>query len=73
MTDPVVLRNKSMLMLCAVCVFYPLGYYMPVLFSVSRATNHGVDEDQAALLISILGWFITELLECVCACACACV
>ncbi|KAF6032578.1 hypothetical protein EB796_009179 [Bugula neritina] len=55
MTDPVVLRNKSMLMLCAVCVFYPLGYYMPVLFSVSRATNHGVDEEQAALLISILG------------------
>ncbi|KAF6036302.1 hypothetical protein EB796_005388 [Bugula neritina] len=55
MTDPVVLRNKSMLMLCAVCVFYPLGYYMPVLFSASRATNHGVDEDQAALLISILG------------------
>ena len=55
MLDLKILRNKGMMVLCAANIVGMLGFYVPIVFSANRAELMGINENQAALLLSIMG------------------
>ncbi|XP_067928354.1 monocarboxylate transporter 14-like [Watersipora subatra] len=59
MLDLSVLKNKGMMVLALANVFGMLGFYIPIIYSSSRAVSLGVSESNAALLLSIVGIFNT--------------
>lgn len=44
-----------MMVLCAANVVGMLGFYVPIVFSANRAELMGINENKAALLLSIMG------------------
>jgi len=56
MLNPTILKNPKFLLLGISNVFGFLGFYVPFVYLPSMAASHeGISEDQAALLLSIIG------------------
>ena len=55
MLDLAVLKNRGMMVLAAANVVGMFGFFVPIIFSSSRAVSLGVSNSNAALLLSIIG------------------
>lgn len=55
MLDLHVLKHKGMMILSIANIVGMLGFYVPIIFAADRAKGLGVDDTNAALLISIMG------------------
>ena len=63
MLDLAVLKNRGMMVLAAANIVGMFGFFIPIIFSSSRAIALGVSSSNAALLLSIIGKYccITSL------------
>ena len=62
MADPHVLKNPGMIVFSFANLFGMMGFYVPIIFTVDRAVSFGVPENEAALLLSIMG----KIMSCYC-------
>lgn len=58
MLDLAVLKNRGMIVLSVANVVGMLGFFVPIIFCTSRAVELGVDDTDAALLLSIMGQYL---------------
>lgn len=55
MTDLSLLREPSFFIPCLANLFGAIGLFIPFVYSTDRAISHGVERQQAAFLLSIIG------------------
>lgn len=61
MLDVAVLKNRGMMVLATANVIGMFGFFVPIIFSSSRALSLGVSDNNAALLLSIIGEHLSTL------------
>ena len=49
------MKNKGMMLLSVANIFGMVGYYVPIIFSTSRAMQFNVEDFEAVLILSVFG------------------
>ena len=62
MTDVSLLKNPVFLIPCLANLFAAIGLFIPFVYIVDRAVSLGVQPENAAFLISVIGWCRTDCL-----------